>query len=119
VTLVDQVRSRVREELIAGLRAALHASPPAAGTERVMLFGSIARGDFDGASDLDLLVIGGDGALDDGAIWKVAGHRNCDVIAWRREDWARARMRGDHPMVHAVLRDGVELWRAPDAAPIR
>lgn len=50
------VRSRRREALIGGLRAAL-AGRPQPGVRAVRLFGSWARGDFDGMSDVDLLVV--------------------------------------------------------------
>ena len=113
-TIIEQVRSRVREDTIARLRAFLADHPPPDGTERVILFGSLARGDFDGASDADLLVVGGDGTLHTG-VWDAAG-RDCDIIPWTREAWAKARAQG-HPFVATVLREGVELWRAPGAPP--
>ncbi|UEM19586.1 nucleotidyltransferase domain-containing protein [Skermanella mucosa] len=52
----NSVRARRRDDLIAGLRAAMSAHPPA-GVREVRLFGSWARGDFDGLSDIDLLVV--------------------------------------------------------------
>ena len=50
----------------------------AEGTERVILFGSLARRDFDGASDAALMVTGGDGRLDTG-IWDAVGERGCKI----------------------------------------
>ena len=113
-----RVRMRLREELIAALRAALDTNPPAEGTERVILFGSVARGDFEGTSDVDLMVVGGDGAIEGSALWQAVGHRDVDVIHWRREAWARALAQG-HPFARDIAREGVELWRAPDAPPLR
>lgn len=59
------VRTRLRDSVIADLRAALAATPPA-GVREVRLIGSWARGDFDGRSDIDLLVVteGEDTAFD-------------------------------------------------------
>lgn len=59
------VRRRRRDELIDALRAALAAAPPH-GVRGVRLFGSWARGDFDGRSDIDLLVTTDDGVAFDG-----------------------------------------------------
>ncbi len=120
VTIIERVRAGVREEIIAGLRAALAAAPPAGGgTERVILFGSVARGDFDGASDVDVMVVGGDdGALEGAGLWRAAGHRGVEVVRWSPDAWSRALAAG-HPMALAIAREGVELWRAPGVAPLR
>lgn len=100
-------RARLREATIAALRTHLAAHPPAA-TERVILFGSLARGDFDGGSDADLLVVGA--ALPDSAIEQAAG-RPVDFTLWPPATWARAQAEG-HPMATAIAREGIELWRA-------
>jgi Nucleotidyltransferase domain len=107
-TIIERLRSQRRADSIARMRAFLAAHPPP-GAERVILFGSLARGDFDGASDADLLVIGGEGRIDTG-IWDAAG-RDCDIIPWTREAWARGLANG-HPFALAVAREGVELWSA-------
>jgi predicted nucleotidyltransferase len=112
-----RARARLREDTIARLRAVLAEHPPLDGTERVILFGSLARGDFDGASDADLLVVGGDGTLD-ASIWDAVGERDCDIIPWTREAWAHA-LAGGHPFAADISREGVELWRAPGVAPLR
>ncbi len=78
-----------------------------------MLFGSLARGDFDGASDADLLVIGGGGVLDLG-IHEAAG-RGRDVIPWTAEQGRGALERG-HPMAQDIARDSVELWPSASGA---
>jgi predicted nucleotidyltransferase len=113
-TPIAMSRARLREEVIARLRMALAAAPPDA-AERVILFGSLARGSFDGASDADLLVIGGAPALAP-AVWDAAG-RECDIIAWSATDWARGQA-NHNPFVAAILAEGVELWRAPGLAPL-
>lgn len=104
-----QHRARRREEIISRMRRHLAEHPPAA--DRVILFGSLARGDWDGASDADLLVIGG-GILDSGII--TAAGRECDMLAWSQAEWESAR-RDAHPLAIAAERDGVELWRRPVA----
>ena len=112
-TIIERLRTRRRTESIARMREFLAAHPPP-GAERVILFGSLARGDFDGASDADLLVIGGEGRIDTG-IWDAAG-RDCDVVPLSAAAWARG-LAGGHPFVLAVAREGVELWAAgPQAA---
>ena len=107
-TVVEQVRARRREAAIARLRAFLAAHPPS-GAERVILFGSLARGDFDGASDADLLVVASEDRLDRG-VFDAAG-RDCDIVTLPPEVWRRALAEG-HPFAARVAREGIELWSA-------
>jgi predicted nucleotidyltransferase len=107
-----RARARLREETITRLRAFLAEHPPPR-AERVILFGSLARGDFDGASDADLLLVGPEDTLDRG-VFDAAG-RACDIHAMRPETWSDALARG-HPFVTAIAREGIELWRASDAS---
>ena len=102
-------RATRRERIIADLRAHLATHPPS-GATRVILFGSLARGGFDAASDADILVIGR-GVLDDG-IHRAVG-RDVDLIAWPDAGWREA-VEAGHPFAREVERDGVELWREPD-----
>lgn len=51
------IRARRRQDVIDGLRTALRDHPPGPDVVAVLLFGSWARGDFDGLSDIDLLVL--------------------------------------------------------------
>jgi predicted nucleotidyltransferase len=113
-TPIGRHRARLRADTIARLAARLAARPPAHGTERVVLFGSLARGDFDVASDVDLLVVGGDGVLD-GRLDQAAG-RPCDIVLWTTGQWRAALERG-HPMALEIARDGVELWPNAPSAP--
>ena len=112
MTVVERIRAQRRESTIARLREFLAAHPPD-GAERVILFGSLARGDFDGASDADLLLVGGDGWIDSG-VFQAAG-RNCDIIPIAAEALRQGLAEG-HPFAVGVAREGVELWRAPDLA---
>lgn len=113
-TVIQRVRAQLRSDTIARLRAFLADHPPP-GAERVILFGSLARGDYDGASDADLMVIGGEGSIDTG-IWDAA-ERDVDIVPWTAEAWARGRAQG-HPFVLAILREGIELWRASGLPPL-
>lgn len=119
-TVIERVRTRDRLRAIDRMRAFLADHPPP-GAERVILFGSFARGDHDGASDADLMLIGGEGIIDAG-IWEAAD-RDLDIIPWKAADWARARARAraraqGHPFVLTILREGIELWRAPGLPPL-
>ena len=108
-TIIERVRTRLRTEAIARMRAFLADHPPPE-AERVILFGSLARGTHDGASDADLMLIGGDGTIDTG-IWGAA-ERDVDIVPWTAKAWACGRASG-HPFVLTILREGIELWRAP------
>ncbi|WP_165943641.1 hypothetical protein [Roseicella aquatilis] len=46
-----------------------------------------------------------------------AADRDVDIVPWRAEDWARGRAQG-HPFVLTILREGIELWRAPGVPPL-
>lgn len=105
MTIIARHRAVLRAETIAALRAHFAAHPPA-GAERVLLFGSLARGDFDGASDADILVIGG--AWPAEAPGAVLG-RGVDVIHRTPVQWAQALAAGN-PFAVAVARESVEVW---------
>lgn len=106
MSIIAHHRAALREETIGRLRAHLAANPPRAA--RAVLFGSLARGDFDGASDADILVIGE--ALPGSAIHAAAG-REVDMLLWTPERWERAIARRN-PFVLDIGREGVELWPA-------
>jgi hypothetical protein len=108
-------RAALREAIIGRLRDWPARNPPG-GVARVILFGSLARGDFDGASDADLLVIG-DGTLPDSAVITAAG-RDCDMLARTPAQWRDAITHG-HPMAGEIMKDGVEVWPEPGAMPFR
>jgi predicted nucleotidyltransferase len=100
-------RAALRERTISALRAHFAAHPPEA-AQRVLLFGSLARGDFDGASDADILVIGERFPLDapDAVL-----ERGVDLLQWTPAQWEKA-LADRHPFAQDIARDGVELWRA-------
>jgi len=80
------------------------------GADAVILFGSIARGEADAASDIDLAVIAHEGwngrlALQD-AVWQGLGN-NCDVLVFTPDELLQ---RADaEPVVAAIIRDGIPL----------
>lgn len=115
-----RARVALRERTIAALRAELAAHPPE-GVDRVVLFGSLARGDFDGASDADLVVVSlGDEAdaarlpTVDGAVHDAAG-RPCDVLPVTASNWRALMARAD-PFAVALRREGIVLWESSAAA---
>ena len=95
--LVESLRERVR--------TALNASPPI--SARVYLFGSWATGNFDGESDVDLLII----ATDESAV-REAQRRlmevGDDVLAFSRQDWER-RVSGSSPFVERLVSERLLL----------
>lgn len=108
----------LRGELIRRLRARLAEWPDLLGA---WLFGSVARGDADGDSDIDLLLVVND--LDTPAFAERLAGLGSDVRAWTGNDlqvvehdarsW-QALLRGGNPLVEQVRRDGISL--APDAS---
>jgi predicted nucleotidyltransferase len=75
----------------------------------VILFGSLARGDFDGASDADVPFIA--------RSWpqralEHATDRSVEIMQWTPEQWSKALADG-YPFAAEIERDGIELWRAP------
>jgi hypothetical protein len=103
-------RAALRAETIARLRAHFAEHPPE-GAARVILFGSLARGDFDGASDADLLILGP--RLAESAVEQAAG-RAVEMLLWSPAQWSAA-LAAQHPLASEIAREGVELWAAPDA----
>jgi len=101
-------RAALRAETIARLRAHFCAFPPE-GATRVILFGSLARGDFDGASDADLLILGPN--LPDSGVEAAAG-RPVEILVWPAAKWAAA-LAAAHPLAGEIAREGVELWPVP------
>lgn len=100
---LEAARRRVRDGLIERLRRALTAQPPA-DVEAVFLFGSLARGDFDGNSDVDLMVVGHRDGIDRAALLRLGRH--VDVVLVSPEQFRRSQS----PVVSAVRETGVRLW---------
>jgi predicted nucleotidyltransferase len=100
-------RAALRENTIAPLRAHFAEHPPR-GAARVMVFGSLARGDFDGASDADLLILGR--SSPDSAVEAAVG-RAVEMFLWSPARWEPA-LAAAHPLATEVAREGLEIWAA-------
>lgn len=94
------------ERLRRGVRAVQREHGPANG--EVLLFGSLARGDWDGLSDVDLLVIAEERseaeALADALLSAGLGD---DVLAFDRRGWQRRR--ATSPYWQAIAREALPL----------
>jgi hypothetical protein len=81
----------------------------------VVVFGSVARGDFHEASDIDVLVVAEElptHPLERLAALGVPPSR-VEVVAWTPEEWRRAARRGD-PVALEAERAGVWLRGTPE-----
>jgi hypothetical protein len=101
-------RAGRRAAVIAAYREALRAAPPPPGVGAVILFGSWARGDFDGRSDVDLLLLtdveGSSPTLDTLPVEPPA-----DVVVLDRVTFDR-RLAGGDPFPAEIARHGIRLW---------
>ncbi len=103
------IRARRRQAVIDGLRTALRDHPPGPGVLAVLLFGSWARGDFDGLSDIDLLVLTeGPAPLLDSAHLPDAAR--LDIAQVPAHDHITHAAAG-HPFHAKVAAESVVLWR--------
>lgn len=108
------VRRRRRAELIDALRTTLAAARPC-GVRAVRLFGSWARGDFDGRSDIDLLVTtDGDDVAFDGLGLPHA--ERLDVVTVPAERLERLLASG-HSFYGPALDEAVTLYERGDGMP--
>lgn len=82
--------------------------------EAVIIFGSIARGESTGSSDVDLAVVAAEGwergiELED-AVHARLGN-DCEALVFTPEEFARL-TQSDEPVVHDIRRDGIALFGA-------
>ncbi|MBI4789579.1 MAG: HEPN domain-containing protein [Chloroflexi bacterium] len=91
--------------------------------ERIVLFGSKARGDFDAESDIDVLVVvGGAGSKEAweplGPNWTEVVHHTSDLALQHsvgispKFEWHDAVMKWS-PLLDHIHKEGIELWRRP------
>lgn len=108
----QRARDRVYAEIMGAVRdACARAVRDPGRIERVVLFGSFARGDFDGLSDIDIAVIGARDAFDSRAF--AAIDRPVDVIALPADMWHRAEADGGgqtDPMIDVIRSEAIPLW---------
>ncbi|MCP9915860.1 nucleotidyltransferase domain-containing protein [Cyanobium sp. ATX 6F1] len=108
--LREGVQERFEVALRERVQASLEATPlePGGGVE-VLLFGSRARGDWDGCSDTDLLVVADTQVQADGvADALLDAGLGADVIALSRGRW-QAMARGDSPHWRRIFREARPL----------
>ncbi|MCP9806736.1 nucleotidyltransferase domain-containing protein [Cyanobium sp. T1B-Tous] len=81
------------------------------GIEQVLLFGSRARGDFDGHSDVDLIAVGTTQQDAEAVADALAdAHLGDDLIAMSRESWQR-KARASHPTWRATFSEAVPIFQ--------
>lgn len=113
-----QVLDRRRAERTALLAMAerfADALDPALAVCAVVVFGSVARGDFHDASDVDVLVVAADlpfPALERNAAVGIPPPR-VEFVAWTPEEWRQEHERGD-PIAVEACELGVVLRGALD-----
>ena len=89
------------------------------GAEKIILFGSAARGEMDAYSDMDLVVVkpttmGFVERLGD-VVRKCRSVLNADIIVYTPEEFQRMQEM-ENPFIEGVLRDGKVLYEKAQAA---
>jgi tRNA nucleotidyltransferase (CCA-adding enzyme) len=109
VASVLEIRRRRRSERIEGLRTLIAPMLSAQPGAEVWLFGSLARGDWDARSDVDLLAVAPDQrAADQLADALLGAGLADDVIGLSQGQWLE-RQRGDDPWWRGICRDAIRL----------
>lgn len=111
-TLLNSLREKNRAAVIGRLIEQLNASVDPNQIERIYLFGSWARGDFDGYSDIDLLVILKPGVSEqavDLGVDQVDGEHAVDVVFTHADEYGRRVRRGD-AFFSEIDRDKLLVW---------
>lgn len=106
-------RRNERAERLAGARAFAEALDPALEVRAVVVFGSVARGDFNLWSDTDVVVVADrlpHRLLD--RLAAVGSYPRVQPVPWTSEEWARQQDRGN-PIVTESLEQGVWLVGRP------
>lgn len=108
-------RHAQRERLIQRARAFTDALPAGLGVRAVAVFGSVARGDFDDDSDVDVLVVA-EGLPDDfrqrlRSLGPPQAH--LDAVAWTPDEWRTQHAKGN-PIAAEAVACGVWLRGAPE-----
>lgn len=108
-------RRAERAGLLASARAFVARLPDALGLRAVAVFGSVARGDFNVWSDVDVLIVA-EGLPDDywsrlAALGDVPS--GIEPVVWTSSEWSRQRARGN-PIALEAERHGVWLVGSPE-----
>lgn len=106
---VREIRERLRSERIDSLRHAIFPLLAGRSGVEVWLFGSLARGDWDARSDVDLLAVAPEqGAADQLADDLLGTGLADDVIALSQGQWLQ-RKQGDDPWWRGISREAIRL----------
>jgi tRNA nucleotidyltransferase (CCA-adding enzyme) len=106
---VQEIRQRLRGQRIRQLCSTIEPLLAGRPGAEVWLFGSLARGDWDARSDVDLLVVAPDQSAADQLAEALLGTGLADdVIALSQGQWLE-RQRGDDPWWRGICRDAIRL----------
>ena len=107
---VQEIRSRLRGQRIeTTLRSRIEPLLAEWPEAEVWLFGSLARGDWDARSDVDLLAVAPDQSAADQLAEALLGTGLADdVIGLSQTRWLQ-RQRGDDPWWRGICRDAIRL----------
>ena len=106
---VEEIRQRLRSQRIDALRSAIEPLLAGKAGAEVWLFGSLARGDWDARSDVDLLAVAPDQGTADHLSEALLGTGLADdVIGLSQGRWLE-RQRGDDPWWRGICRDAIRL----------
>jgi len=110
---VQEIRQRLRDQRIESLRSRIEPLLAGRAGAEVWLFGSLARGDWDARSDVDLLAVAPDqNAADQLADVLLGTGLADDVIGLSQGRWLE-RQRGDDPWWRGICRDAIRLQPIP------
>lgn len=106
---VQEIRQRLRGQRIETLRSRIEPLLAGSAGAKVWLFGSLARGDWDARSDVDLLAVAPDQSAADQLAEALLGTGLAeDVIGLSQGRWLQ-RQRGDDPWWRGICRDAIRL----------
>ena len=106
---VREIRKRLRDQRIEALRSSIEPLLAGKAGAEVWLFGSLARGDWDARSDVDLLAVAPDqGTADQLSEALLVTGLADDVIGLSQGRWLE-RQRGDDPWWRGICRDAIRL----------
>jgi hypothetical protein len=107
---VQEIRSRLRGQRVETLRSRIEPLLAGRAEAEVWLFGSLARGDWDARSDVDLLAVAADQSAADQLAEALLGTGLADdVIGLSQGRWLQ-RQRGDDPWWRGICRDAKLRW---------
>ncbi|MCS5697757.1 nucleotidyltransferase domain-containing protein [Cyanobium sp. FGCU-52] len=110
---VQEIRQRLRGQRINTLRSRIEPLLAGRTGAEVWLFGSLARGDWDARSDVDLLAVAPDQcAADQLAEALLGAGLAADVIGHSQGRWLERQL-GDAPWWRGICRDAILLQPTP------